>query len=451
MKLKRGYVLKDSSLTAFLTKCGLLFLSQDIEQYFICKDFGCLNISGEFFKFNKNTTTKIDYPEYQNILKDSHFSLIKRRVSFFIDENLYHIDEFSGELLGLNMLEVEFKDEMVGLYFSLPEFLSSFVVNEVSNQREFSPFLLSVFGYFNESDFSLVRTMSRTLASGVAPYAPKGLSSLKASLVVLFSMILPLRKLSFLNLNGCYFALLDSARLLKAFAGTAFDERIALVFSDTLERLADPLANLIHTKGLLKYTNKQSKKKIKTKDAKKSKSRQLFILLKKALAAQLIMLEELNVAESLREYELFLSDEAGFYAGRLGLKSSSFVSARSFKACIIGLIRVLKRLDERAPNSLFFMAANYASSAELLFRYFSHQWISVKSDELMALLKILEKLRQNQAYIGLFTRSAYQPKKIRTKLLSRSQRLRTKILANKEATLSELKNINESFKIYKRS
>ncbi|BCX78824.1 hypothetical protein [Campylobacter sp. 19-13652] len=449
MKLKRRYVLKDNSLASFLADCGVALTPKITTHTFINPTLGYTKSDKEFFKFELNSSFSISKDEYNNaLLKSQTSSLSKNRASFFIDENLYHIDEYSGELAGLFMLEVEFGDEMAGLYFKLPNFLEGFALKEVSSDKFFSQYSLSVFGYFNGSDFSLRDTLLRILATGAAPYAPRGLDGLNSLLPILFSLILPLRNLNFSNTKECYEALLESSFILRAFASSIFDERVALIFSDSLERFAEPLMSLTYTGDFLKYINKQSKKK--DKDQKESKSRQLSILLKKAIASLLLSIEKHDVSSALKDYELFLSDESGFYAAGHSFERSEIIAARVLRFYLISLIRLLNKLDSQKANAAFFMAANHAKTAMIILKYFSHQWVSLPVKELENLSKNLEKLRQSGAWLGIFIRSPYQPKKLHLKLLKRTQNLRNRVLENKFIAINELKMMNKNLKIYKR-
>lgn len=451
MKLKRRYVLKDGSLASFLSDCGVALSYQNLIHTFTSSSSGYTKTSNEILKFNSHEILNISKEEYEiGILDGAVSSLSKNRASFFIDENLYHIDEYLGELFGLFMLEIEFCDELSGLYFNLPDFLQPFVLKEVSNDKLFSQYGLSVFGYFNSSDFSLRTTLARILATGVAPFAPKGLDGINSLLAVLFSLVLPLRNLNFSNTKECYEALIESSFILKAFASSVFDDRVALIFSDLLERFAEPLANLTYTGGFLKFINKQNKKKLKNKDQKEGKTRQLSILLKKAIASLLLGLENLDASSTLKDYELFLSDESGFYAAKYSFERADIIAARVLRAYVIGLIRILNKLDSTKGNAMFFMAANHAMTIVIILKYFCHQWNALPVKELKNLSKNLEKLRQSGAWLGIFNRASYQPKKLRLKLLNRIQSLRNKILQDKFIIINELKIMNKNLKIYKR-
>lgn len=451
MKLKRRYVLKDTSIVSFLAGCGVALSHQSITHSFFGADLEYFKSAKALLKITPSSSLTISKDEYDAALKDgATTSLSKNRMSFFIDENLYHIDEYTGELLGLCMLEVEFSDEITGLYFKLPNFLASFVLKEVSNDRFFSQYALSVFGYFNSSDFSLRSTLSRILASNIVPFAPKGLDSLSSVLPVLFSLILRLRNLNFSNIKECYEALLESSFILRAFSSSVFDGRVALIFSESLERFAEPLMNLTHTGEFLKFINKQEKKRRKNKDVKYGKTRQLSILLKKAIASLLLELEQLEISSELKDYELFLSDESRFYAAKDSFTRCDIIAARVLRFYAILLIRVLNKLDDQKANAVFFMAANYAKTAIIILKYFSHQWANLPIKELENLSKNLEKLRQSGAWLGIFIRSPHQPKRLHLKLLSRIQSLRNRALKSKFIAINELKMINKNLKIYKR-
>lgn len=448
MRVRRRFILCNSSLVSFLSSLGLEFATFNILEIALSYQVSYLKVDNAFFKIDSSSRQEIGFDEFNSASNKPYVKPIKKqRHSFMLDANFCHIDIYD-ELDGLCMLEIEFANDIDGVYFALPDFLSSFVLKEVSDNKFFSPFGLSLFGYFDYKNFNFSLTLKRILTTGVVPYAPPSLNISKSVLSLLFSLILPLRHLNYSNIEQNYKSLLSSASLLKAFANTAFDERIALLFSQKLEKISDPLANMIYTKGLLLYSNKHSKNK--KKQSKNSKSRQLFILLEKALTSQILALDELNLKDELREYEIFLSDDDGFYAGKNSNQYTSIAASKALRACLAGFVRMLNRLDEKSPNSLFFAASNFSSSSLCIVHNFSHCWGELDVANLIKIDKILDKLRHNQAWHGILLRSNYQPRHIQNKLLARMQKLRMRALELVSPSKEEaFKNI-QSLKIYKR-
>lgn len=448
MRICRRFILKDGSLSSFLSSLGLDFTFNPAFEFAINYQTSYLQIGQSFFKLSSGLRQEIDRDEFEFAVNNFNPNPIKKqRKSFMLNSDFCHIDIYD-DLDGLCMLEIEFTNELDGVYFTMPDFALEFVLKEVSDNKFFTPFGLSLFGYFNNEKFDLSLTLKRILTTGVSPYPPPSLNVSKSVLSLLFSLILPLKNLCHSNIKQGYEALLSSARLLKAFANTAFDERVALIFSQNLEKISDPLANMLYEKGLLLYLKKHSKNR--KKQSKNSKSMQLFIFLEKALAAQILALDELDLKEQLREYEIFLSDDEGFYAGKDAKEYSSISAARSLRGCVAGFVRAANRLSENSPNSFFFLASNFSSSTLLLMRYFGHCWGEIELKNLKKLDKILNKLRQNQAWYGIILRTKYQPKSVKNRLLARVQKLRTQALSLIKPSKDEALLLREKLKIYKR-
>lgn len=79
-----------------------------------------------------------------NYLKNfENTSLEKKRYKTIIDDNLLEIDEYSKSLNGLYTIEVEFDNEDSANAYELPQSISQYNIEDITNEKKFSNYNLS--------------------------------------------------------------------------------------------------------------------------------------------------------------------------------------------------------------------------------------------------------------------------------------------------------------------
>lgn len=429
-RLVRKFLLFDASLPDFLRSCGVKLGFAVLKEFFVSQKTAYRMESGLFYRFEKERRL----PEL--VSKDEFFSayeshiyqdIVRDRYSFGLDENLCHIDIYKKELEGLCILELEFSDELKGLYFKQPDFLTPFISREISDQSEFKAFNLARFGYFNESGFSISSTLARINLSGVKPFAP-------ASIAIKFALLAMLThlKLDFLNSKNGYLAVRCSACALLSFKAV-FDEKICQHLFKELESFSHSLATDRFLFGLIKLLKKRDK----------SSERALLALLQKAS-------EQRDYdKDSISEYELLLQDESGFYLGEMAKETCVKSSVRAMISQLDSLLQELSQIGDESKNKQILKLLLGFLNAWQLQEYFGHIWGDVGLENFKKALKALLKLEENEAYIALVLRSTEQPKKLISKLMLRSQKARQRLLKAvlpAKGELEELKNLIQQYK-----
>ena len=90
---------------------------------------------------------EVSKKEFKKAFKRSvGVAIIKDRYSFFYKGNFYELDSFKGELKGLVMLEIEFKDLKSAKEFTLPKALGKITLRELTDDRNFTNHSLALNG-----------------------------------------------------------------------------------------------------------------------------------------------------------------------------------------------------------------------------------------------------------------------------------------------------------------
>jgi len=155
IEIERKFLLTPCSIKEFLEKNSIDYQVEEIEQFYIksSKD----GVERYRQKGNKYIHTIkrgsglireeyeefVDRDEYLKYRKEASNILQKYRYIFDIGKNRFELDEFIGKLKGLNILEIEFRDENSANQFTLPKLFEDIVISEVTEDIRFTNGYLS--------------------------------------------------------------------------------------------------------------------------------------------------------------------------------------------------------------------------------------------------------------------------------------------------------------------
>ena len=155
IEIERKFLLIPCSIKRFLKKNGIDYQIEKIEQFYIqSSENGVERYRQKGDKYihtikKGSGLIREEYEEFvdKNIYLTSRKSasniIKKSRYIFKIDGNEFELDEFEGDLKGLNILEIEFKDKKSAENFTLPNIFRDIVISEVTEDIRFSNGYLS--------------------------------------------------------------------------------------------------------------------------------------------------------------------------------------------------------------------------------------------------------------------------------------------------------------------
>lgn len=156
LEIERRFLLRPYPLKKFLRAHDISAKTAKIEQFYLTLQDGHATRyrkkDAQFIKTIKRghglvreeAEREVDSGEFFSQLESRSGKMIKkRRYTFEYESSTYELDQFSGHLRGLVILEIEFDDEKRALDFVLPELFAPLLVSEVTDDERFSNARLS--------------------------------------------------------------------------------------------------------------------------------------------------------------------------------------------------------------------------------------------------------------------------------------------------------------------
>lgn len=151
LEIERRFLLRPYPLKKFLRAHDITAKTARIEQFYLTLEDGDATRyrkkDDQFFMTVKRGHGLIREEEEREVDSEAFFSQLasrsanmikKRRYTFEYRSSTYELDQFSGHLKGLVMLEIEFDDETSALDFVLPEVFAPLLVSVVTDDVRFS-------------------------------------------------------------------------------------------------------------------------------------------------------------------------------------------------------------------------------------------------------------------------------------------------------------------------
>lgn len=156
LEIERRFLLRPYPLRKFLRAHDIVVKTARIEQFYLPLQDGQATRYRKkddlFFMTVKRGHGLVREEEEREVDSETFFSQLesrsgnmikKRRYTFEYGSSQYELDQFSGHLKGLVILEIEFDDEKRALDFVLPEVFTPLLVSEVTDDERFSNLGLS--------------------------------------------------------------------------------------------------------------------------------------------------------------------------------------------------------------------------------------------------------------------------------------------------------------------
>ncbi len=156
LEIENKYLLKYNKALDFIKKYPII-QKKEISQAYIQYSKNCIkrirkSDDSYFFTIKKGsgrvreeTEREITKREYEKLLKKRVGKVIRKsRYLFKIDDFLYELDIFKGELKGLAFLEIEFETKEQQDSFKLPDILKDIVIKDVSEEKNYTNSSLAI-------------------------------------------------------------------------------------------------------------------------------------------------------------------------------------------------------------------------------------------------------------------------------------------------------------------
>ncbi|AQW83529.1 hypothetical protein [Campylobacter pinnipediorum] len=430
--IQRRFLLKDNKLLEFLTSLGAFFNTYNSTQFYtkITPKEEIIYKSNDdtFVKIRKiisnnsvkTDSQKISQDEFDDALKYKLGSVIyKKRYAFMMNNNNSYIDEYTGDLSGLFMLDIEFKNELYGIFFKIKEPFSDFVLEDVSDKSEFSDKNLSLFGYLKE-DFD---------SDSKSSYSKNAL------------------KYIFLkNIDRQSYCFEDEIILLDIF-DKVFDFELTNAFKDNFQKI-----NQIYKikSELLSCVDVMQ-------DIKDCGDLKYFINDALVIENENIKneLDKIKSEDILGDWKLFLQEDGSFYDGDFADKKIINLVSYALRLESLRVLKSLKNIDLKTTNDFLYNIQSDIKNLSCLIFYFSNFYdISAfkKMKKRVAVMNLLlEKLYSYDLFLKVLDSSFLSQKKkdkISTKIYEKIYKVRKNIVKKSAKAVKTLHIFSKNIKIY---
>ncbi|MBR8465091.1 CHAD domain-containing protein [Campylobacter sp. faydin G-140] len=466
LEIERKFLLKNENIIEFLSNEGVSFKRLNILQFYtkISKndEIRYRSESGKFIKTIKfgsdlvreENESECDESEFKDALKNRIGSLItKNRYLFRINNNPCNIDIFDGDLNGLCIFEVEFKDEAEAVYYQLPSFLLNFVAIDVTCDKRYKNKHIALYGNPHAS-FELERVFDVLgNSTNLELNLPKNLKSKDALRVLFFKLYKEIcaKKSEYESsdddeaLHQFRINLRKIRSILKAFDGV-FDKKITKIFSDEFKNLANLTNTTRDLDVFLQFLKKQKH------------SDEIVSFITQARAVQSKQLKEIlsddKKNEFLKEWELFLLEDSSFYIGEFGSSSIVQISAKRLRNELVALQRQISRLNDSCENESFHKIRIELKRLRYVYDSFSHLFYIKEFDKFSKRLRFMQELfgdlQDRDIWLGILKNMPLGENlaKIENKIYRQIYKLREKILKKNIKFMRSSRIISRSLKIY---
>ncbi|MDL0089453.1 metal-chelation protein CHAD [Campylobacter gastrosuis] len=450
VEIERKFLLKDDGLLKFLNQIGVNFKRYEIVQFYtkISK-----NAETRYRKIGDNYTkttkigTGITRKEFENTCEKTEFEtalssqigevLNKERFEFRLNNNDAFIDVFSGDLSGLFTLEVEFKDELYGVFFRLKEPILSHILKDVSDDANFKNKSLALFGL--ESKKSDLEFAKNVLKQHKIPINfTKNITAKDALSLAFFQILDDFDKSEPLK----FIKTAQKCLVILEFLPEIFDTKLSQNFCENFKILSDFAKVNLELDECLKHT----------------KNAKITPFLKDALEicnANLAKFLNEKSTEFLAEWELFLNEDSDFFSSKNA--NEKLIKLLSFQTRVkfIELRRALRALNQDNKNDEFYKIEKILSEIFIVFSSFETifndknvQKFSKKLGKFHALFNSLNTLDTLLKATLSYISDEKKSQKISAKTYEKIYKIRNKIIKKREKFLKQLQKVVKILRIY---
>lgn len=443
LKIKRKFLLADDSLLGFLSSIGVRF-----GEFRVCKFYACGGVFTRMERIGGEISFLLDdapcsEADFKDAALQASALFYKRIYTFKLNNNPCTIEIYTAELSGLFTLEISFNDDLYGVFFRLPEFLSNYIVREVSATGEASEPFLTHFGNANEH-FDVADALYVLKEHDISLNFPRNLRSKDAVCILLFSYLMRINE--FKNASNVtenftkIFTKLDQTYKIFTIFSHLFDGKTAEFFSTNFSRLHAQLVPFFRL-----FTALELSEQIKG-------ASWMGYFLQQAIATQAADVSQvLQQADFLKDWEIFLADTSDFFRAEGGDVRLAELLSYEIRARCVCICKELALLNERAENDKFFAIFDMLSKLEALFLGFADIFECEKLKtqalkltqkfrylcELDALLELVDKVENDD-----------EARKLSEKIYAKIYKARHKILKNGAKFKSTALKRSKELKIY---
>ncbi|AQW88300.1 putative protein (CYTH domain) [Campylobacter pinnipediorum subsp. caledonicus] len=430
--IQRRFLLKDNKLLEFLTSLGVFFNAYNTTQFYTKitpqEEIIYKNNDNAFIKIRKITSNnsvktdsqKISEDEFNDALKYKLGSVIyKKRYAFMINNNNSYIDEYMGDLSDLCMLDIEFKNELYGIFFKIKEPFGDFVLQDVSDKNEFSDKNLSLFGYLKK-DFDSDSKSSHS----------------KNALKYIFLK----------NIDRQSYGFEDEMMLLSIF-DKVFDFELTNAFKDNFKKI-----NQIYKIKLELLSCVNVMQDIKDCGDLKDFINDALVIENENIKNEL---DKIKSKDILSDWELFLQEDSSFYDGDFADKKIINLVSYALRLESLRVLKSLRNIDLKTTNDFLYNIQSNIKNLSCLIFYFSNFYdISVfkKMKKRVAIINLLlEKLYSYDLFLKVLDSSFLSQKKkdkISTKIYEKIYKVRKNIVKKSAKAVKTLHIFSKNIKIY---
>ncbi|CAD7288228.1 hypothetical protein LMG7974_00904 [Campylobacter majalis] len=439
LEIRRKFLLHDNSILKFLTDCGVVFNISEISQFYtkISKNtevryrkqndtYTKTQKSGTGTSCNE-ITTLCDISEYQSELKNKIGDVLhKTRYHFKLNANDAYIDEYIGELHGLNILQIKFNDELYAVFFKLKQPLLGFVKCDVSAEPKYKNKSLATLNMPDEN-------IDKKLAKSVLEKNDLDIS-LPKNINISYALKIVLNQ-NYKNKNYA-----EISNIFSNF-NDVFDTHTSDVFAVNFKKLSNITSsykNLINSTSHIKNNKKNA---------------QILDFLALAIKAQ-----ESNISryideniKFLKDFEMFLDEDSGFYDGKKANQNTLNIVAYTLRTSLVRLRLALKNIDENSKNTSFYKLTDILETINLIdenfgaFFDFKAYLKVIKKTQI--LLNILRNLSECEICLNACN-SLKENEKLSKILILKMHKKRDKLIKTKAKMDKISKKVSNQIKIY---
>ncbi|MGG7047462.1 MULTISPECIES: hypothetical protein [unclassified Campylobacter] len=389
LDIKRKFLLKDGALLELLNSWEVVFKSSKYS-YFYTNSIKFIKTDDKFFYQKDSDLLPIGQDEFIAAKNGSSNIVSKQIYSFKLNGNLCNIEVFQGELSGLYILEIAFNDELYGVFFKPPKFLTNFIVREVTLEREFNEQNLTPLCMFENFDFAEALRVFKTFM--IAPNFPKNLRTKDAVCALLYYYLIEILTLkddlkSEFN-EQKFLTLYEKISLTKIsfeLFFDIFDEKTAEFFLANFTKLLNSCQKSIKILKALLFLDELKN------------AAWLEFFLENAFEIEIKNAKKVIENEDfLKDWEIFLSDTSDFFVAKNYDEILKISLAKRARSYAISSAKFAKGIGEQSENDEFFTLLSKLERVEILFQGFRGTTFSgqilERANKLIKRLKELKEL-----------------------------------------------------------